>query len=197
MPRRGMRPAPLILSLILFMVSAAGAQSREQIARGKYIFGAAAGCGCHTAPKQALNAGASTTGPSARCIRPISRWIPPPASASGRTSRSSRPPGRGAGRTATVSFPCILYRVQRHAGQDLKDLVVYLRSVPPVNRATPAKKITVPMFESVFLPAWLATFAARRYGVAVTASYLSAAGAGGEAGGSGGEEGLLSAAPHL
>lgn len=69
--------------------------------------------------------------------------------------------------------------------------------MPPVNRATPAKKITVPMFESVFLPAWLATFAVRRHGVAVTASYLSAAGAGGEAGGSGGEEGLLSAAPHL
>jgi mono/diheme cytochrome c family protein len=45
--------------------------------------------------------------------------------------------------------------------ESLKDLVVYLRSVPPVNRATPAKKITVPMFESVFLPAWLATFAAR------------------------------------
>ena len=40
-------------------------------------------------------------------------------------------------------------------------MVVYLRSVPPVNRATPAKKITVPMFESVFLPAWLAIFAAR------------------------------------
>ena len=46
------------------------------------------------------------------------------------------------------------------AEQDLKDVVVYLRSVPPVNRATPAKKISVPMFESVFLPAWLATFAA-------------------------------------
>jgi mono/diheme cytochrome c family protein len=30
-----------------------------------------------------------------------------------------------------------------------------------VKRATPAKKITVPMFESVFLPAWLAAFAPR------------------------------------
>jgi len=46
------------------------------------------------------------------------------------------------------------------AEQDLKDVVAYLRSVPAVNRATPAKKISVPLFESVFLPAWLATFAA-------------------------------------
>jgi hypothetical protein len=36
---------------------AGSAQSREQIARRKYIFGAAAGCGCHTAPEQPLNAG--------------------------------------------------------------------------------------------------------------------------------------------
>ena len=46
------------------------------------------------------------------------------------------------------------------AEQDLQAVVAYLRSVPPVNRQTPAKKISVPMFESVFLPAWLATFAA-------------------------------------
>jgi mono/diheme cytochrome c family protein len=49
------------------------------------------------------------------------------------------------------------------AEQDLKDVVTYLRSVPPVNKPTPAKKISVPMFESVFLPAWLATFAPREY----------------------------------
>ena len=47
------------------------------------------------------------------------------------------------------------------AEQDLKDVVAYLRSVPPVTSATPAKKISVPLFESVFLPAWLATFAPR------------------------------------
>lgn len=47
------------------------------------------------------------------------------------------------------------------AEQDLQDVVAYLRSVPPVNQPVPAKKITVPMFESVFLPAWLATFAPR------------------------------------
>jgi mono/diheme cytochrome c family protein len=42
---------------------------------------------------------------------------------------------------------------------DLKAVTAYLRSLPPVNRTNQPKKITVPMFESVFLPAWLAAFA--------------------------------------
>ena len=47
------------------------------------------------------------------------------------------------------------------AADDLKALVAFLRSVPPVKRANEPKKISVPMFESVFLPAWLAAFAPR------------------------------------
>ena len=52
--------APIVYLSVLFLLIAApdtAAQTREQLARGKYIFGAAAGCGCHTAPKQPLNAG--------------------------------------------------------------------------------------------------------------------------------------------
>ena len=45
------------------------------------------------------------------------------------------------------------------AEEDLRAVVAYLRTVPPVKRATPPKKITVLLFESVFLPAWLAAFA--------------------------------------
>jgi mono/diheme cytochrome c family protein len=44
---------------------------------------------------------------------------------------------------------------------DLQALVAYLRTLPPVRRANRPKKITVPLFESVFLPAWLAAFAPR------------------------------------
>ena len=46
------------------------------------------------------------------------------------------------------------------AEEDLTALVAFLRTVPPVNRPNTPKKITVPMFESVFLPAWLMAFAA-------------------------------------
>jgi len=47
------------------------------------------------------------------------------------------------------------------AEEDLRALVAYLRAVPPVNRPNQPKKITVPLFESAFLPAWLAAFAPR------------------------------------
>src|SRR5207249_2366286 len=47
------------------------------------------------------------------------------------------------------------------AEEDVKALVVFLRTVPAVKRANLAKKLSVPMFESVFLPTWLAAFAPR------------------------------------
>jgi mono/diheme cytochrome c family protein len=46
------------------------------------------------------------------------------------------------------------------AEEDLRALVAYLRSVPAVARANTPRRL-VPLFESVLLPAWLATFAVR------------------------------------
>ncbi len=189
MPRREMRPVPdlptprilwsrggwirrgwaqaavvaVVPALILSMISAAGAQSREQIARGKYIFGAAAGCGCHTVPKQPLNAGGRKyDGPFGTVYS--SNITPDPTTGIGKwtdeqiitATRGGRRPN---GERLIPVHPYTVFNGM--AEQDLKDVVAYLRSVPPVSRAAPAKKITVPMFESVFLPAWLATFAPR------------------------------------
>jgi len=47
------------------------------------------------------------------------------------------------------------------AADDLKALTAFLRTVPAVKRANQPKRITVPLFESVFLPAWLTAFAPR------------------------------------
>jgi hypothetical protein len=47
------------------------------------------------------------------------------------------------------------------AEADLRALVAYLRRVPAVERRNRPKQITVPLSESVFLPAWLAAFTAR------------------------------------
>jgi mono/diheme cytochrome c family protein len=47
------------------------------------------------------------------------------------------------------------------AADDLKALTTFLRTVPAVKRNKEPKRITVPLFESVFLPAWLAAFAPR------------------------------------
>jgi mono/diheme cytochrome c family protein len=46
------------------------------------------------------------------------------------------------------------------AEEDLRAVVAFLRSTKPVNKANQPKKL-LPLFESVFLPAWLAAFAPR------------------------------------
>src|ERR1700693_3640817 len=153
----------IAIAAFLYAASPALAASPSEIARGKYIFGATAGCGCHTEPKGAASAGGRKfDGPFGTVystnITPDSKtgigaWTDEQIITAIRLGR--RPTGE---RILPVhpftSFNGI-------AEEDLKALVALLRSVQPVHRANTPKKISVPMFESVFLPAWLMTFAAR------------------------------------
>jgi mono/diheme cytochrome c family protein len=157
---------PIVYLSVLFLMvvasDAAAQPTREQIARGKYVFGAAAGCGCHTAPKQPLNAGGRKyDGPFGTVY--ASNITPDPTTGIGKWTDEQIITATRLGRRPNGDrlIPVHPYTVfNGMTEQDLQDVVAYLRSVPPVNRQTPAKKISVPMFESVFLPAWLATFAA-------------------------------------
>jgi mono/diheme cytochrome c family protein len=158
----GMAIGLIAISVLLHAAGPALGASADEIARGKYIFGATGGCGCHTEPKGAANAGGRKyDGPFGTVystnITPdtktgIGGWTDEQIIKAIRLGR--RPNGE---RILPVhpftSFNGI-------AAEDLKALVSFLRSVPPVNRPNTPKKITVPMFESVFLPAWLMTFAA-------------------------------------
>jgi len=137
--------------------------SAAEIARGKYVFGATGGCGCHTAPKGQINAGGRRyDGPFGTVystnITPdkatgIGGWTDEEIIAAIRLGR--RPNGE---RLLPVHpFPTF----NGMAEEDLRALVAFLRSTPPVNRPNQPKKISVPLFESVFLPAWLAAFAPR------------------------------------
>ena len=132
------------------------------VARGKYIFGAAGGCGCHTEPKKPANSGGRKyEGPFGTVyssnITPdrqtgIGTWTDEQILTAIRLGR--RPNGE---RLVPV-HPFTVFNGM--AEEDLKALVAFLRSTPPVNRARPPKKL-MPLFESVFLPAWLAAFAVR------------------------------------
>lgn len=153
----------LAVLLLLVVPTGAGAADPAQLARGKYIFGATGGCGCHTEPKGPANAGGRKyDGPFGTVyssnITPdtktgIGTWTDEQIITAIRLGR--RPNGE---RILPV-HPFTSFNGM--AEEDLQALVAFLRSVPPVSRATPPKKITVPMFESVFLPAWLITFAAK------------------------------------
>jgi mono/diheme cytochrome c family protein len=137
--------------------------SPAEVARGKYVFGATGGCGCHTVPKGPINAGGRKyDGPFGTVyssnITPdketgIGGWTDDQIIAAIRLGR--RPNGE---RLLPVHpFPVF----NGMAEEDLRGLVAFLRTTPAVNRANQPKKITVPLFESVFLPTWLAAFAPR------------------------------------
>jgi mono/diheme cytochrome c family protein len=164
----------LVVALVasLASVDPASAQpSAAEIERGKYIFGATGGCGCHTeqikeggtARLAPINAGGRRyDGPFgtvyATNITPdrqtgIGSWTDDQIIAAIRLGR--RPNGERL-------LPVHPYTVfNGMAESDLKHLVAFLRTVPPVNKQNQPKRITVPLFESVFLPAWLAAFSPR------------------------------------
>lgn len=139
----------------------ATAATPVEIARGKYVFGATGGCGCHTVPKQAVNAGGRRyDGPFGTVyssnITPdadtgIGRWTDEQVITAIRLGR------RPSGERLIPVHPYPTFNGM--AEEDLRALVAYLRTLPAVRRQNQPKKITVPLFESVFLPAWLATFA--------------------------------------
>jgi mono/diheme cytochrome c family protein len=137
--------------------------SAAEVARGRYVFGATGGCGCHTVPKGRVNAGGRRyDGPFGTVystnITPdrqtgIGTWTDDQIIAAIRLGR--RPNGE---RLLPVHpFPVF----NGMAEDDLRALVAFLRTTPAVAQPNEARRITVPLFESVFLPAWLAAFAPR------------------------------------
>lgn len=167
---RGSR-AGLAVGLVAAMALLGGAAlavdaqtpSAAELARGKYVFGATGGCGCHTVKGQPVNSGGRKhEGPFgivySTNITPdretgIGGWTDEQVVAAIRLGR--RPNGERL-------LPVHPYPVFNGIAEgDLRVLVAYLRSLQPVRRANEPKRITVPLFESVFLPAWLAAFASR------------------------------------
>src|SRR6266850_1822878 len=159
--------AGLAIALVVAWSTPAGAQvtppSAAEVARGRYIFGATGGCGCHTVPNGQPNAGgrkyegafgtvySSNITPDRQTG--IGGWTDEQIITATRLGR--RPNGE---RLIPV-HPFTVFNGM--AEGDLKALVAYLRTLPPVSKQNQAKRITVPLFESVFLPAWLAAFAVR------------------------------------
>jgi mono/diheme cytochrome c family protein len=155
------------VSVVALWTSVASGQgtpaSAAEVARGRYMFGATGGCGCHTVPKGEINAGGRRyDGPFGTVyssnITPdkqtgIGGWTDEQVISAIRLGR--RPNGE---RLLPVHpFPVF----NGMAEEDLKAIVAFLRTTKPVNKANQPKKIAVPLFESVFLPAWLAAFAPR------------------------------------
>jgi mono/diheme cytochrome c family protein len=149
-------------SLLVPSVSEGGtAPVPDLVGKGRYVFGAAGGCGCHTEPKGTLNAGRRKyDGPFGTVYS--SNITPDPQTGIGAWTDEQIITAIRLGRRPNGErlIPVHPYTVfNGMAAEDLRAVVAYLRTVPPVNRANQPKRITVPLFESVFLPTWLAAFA--------------------------------------
>ena len=142
----------------------AASPSAAEIERGRYVFGATGGCGCHTEKGgKAVNAGGRRyDGPFGTVyssnITPdretgIGGWTDEQIVTAIRLGR------RPTGERLIPVHPYPVFNGMAEA--DLRALVAFLRTLPPVRRANRPKQLTVPLFERVFLPAWLAAFAPR------------------------------------
>lgn len=152
--------------LIWFAVASAGAPADDPVAKGRYVFAAAGGCGCHTETGKAatgLNAGGRrfeapfgtvySTNITPDRATGIGAWTDDQIMAGIRLGR------RPNGERIIPIHPFMVFNGM--AEGDLRALVTYLRSLPPIHRPNQPNRITIPLFESVFLPAWLAAFVSK------------------------------------
>src|SRR5262245_20573314 len=136
---------------------------RDLVAQGKYVFGAAGGCGCHTEKGRPVNSGGRKyDGPFGSVysanITPdrqtgIGAWTDDQIIVAIRLGRGPK------GERLVPVHPYPVFNGM--AAEDLRSLVAFLRSLPAVNRPNTPKQITIPLFDTVFLPTWLAAFAPR------------------------------------
>ena len=159
--------AGLLLLAVLGLPATPGALTQpapaDLVARGKYVFAGAGGCGCHTQADQPVNSGGRrydgpfgtvySTNITADRQTGIGAWTDDEIIAAIRLGR------RPSGERLIPVHPYPVFNGM--AAEDLRALVAFLRSLPAVNRPNQSKRITMPLFESVFLPAWLTAFAPR------------------------------------
>ncbi|MGE0684840.1 MAG: cytochrome c [Candidatus Binatia bacterium] len=152
------------LSVFLFVVSVttfpsslsrAEAPTADRIARGKYVFALAGGCGCHTPKDGPVNAGG----------RPLktpygtfygTNITPDPTHGIGNWTDQQVIDGirLGVRPDGSVMSPVMPYPAfNGMSDEDVTDLVVYLRTLPAVARANPPHELSVPL-ASVGMRVW-------------------------------------------
>jgi mono/diheme cytochrome c family protein len=138
----------------------AHAQADDLVAKGQYIFALAGGCACHTDPKGTPHAGGRAfpiplgTGYSTN-ITPdketgLGAW----------TDRQIHDAMvKGVSRDGSKILPLMPFEAYSGmAEEDLRALIVYLRTLKPVKKATPPLKTRVPFVRSLATPVYLKVF---------------------------------------
>ena len=129
----------------------------DLVARGKYVFGTAGGCACHTTPDgRGLNAGGTKFDLSFFGVVYVPNITPDPETGIGKWTddqvigairRGERPDG-------SKLFPIHPYKYLGNIADDeIEALVAYLRSVKPVKSSVPARSLKIPVPTRTIVPA--------------------------------------------
>ncbi|GIX49350.1 MAG: hypothetical protein KatS3mg131_3561 [Candidatus Tectimicrobiota bacterium] len=151
-----MRLWVVVLGVVLGGSALAGvADDQALIARGKYIFAAAGGCGCHTLKGGAINAGGRkiqglfgtvySTNITPDVETGIGGWTYE------QFSDAMRYGLRPDGSRLLPVMPYPSFRLM--AEEDMRALWAYLRSLPPVRQKNKGRRVNIP-FLNLFLAAW-------------------------------------------
>lgn len=155
--------ASLVLSLAIgISLGTAHSQDaqKELVERGQYIFAVAGGCACHTVPKGRPHAGGRVfpiplgkvyaTNITQDQETGIGGWSD--KEIFNAMTKGIRPNGERL-------LPVMPYEAYSGmAGEDLKALIAYLRTLKPVRKETPTVNTWFPFYRSLFARLWLKLF---------------------------------------
>jgi mono/diheme cytochrome c family protein len=143
-----------------FLFDSASARSEELARRGQYIFATAGGCACHTVPKGTPNVGARpfpipfgtvySTNLTQDKRTGLGDWT---------DEQIADAITKGIRRDGSRILPVMPYeKYSGMARSDLYALIAYLRTLQPVEKATPELRTWIPLMRPLGTPIFLKSF---------------------------------------
>jgi len=151
----------LLFFFFLFDAVDAWSQSNSNLAlRGQYIFALAGGCACHSEPKGMLNAGGRAFPIPFGTVYSTNITSDEETGLGNWTDRQIADAiTKGIQRDGSRILPVMPYeKYSGMAQEDLQALIAYLRTLKPVNKATPKLKTWAPFARALGTPIYLKIF---------------------------------------
>ena len=150
----------ILLSALFASTATAQTENKELIAKGEAIFSLAGGCACHSDPRGKPHTGGRafpvpfgtvySTNLTADKETGLGLWT---------DQQIADAITKGIRRDGSRSLPVMPYGPYSGIAQDdLKALIVFLRTLSPLRQPTPDLQTSVPMLRSVAAEAWLKAF---------------------------------------
>ncbi|MBI2363677.1 MAG: cytochrome c [Deltaproteobacteria bacterium] len=155
-----LRSGLFLFSALIASSAVAHAQANDLVAKGQYIFALAAGCACHTPPKETFHVGARafpipfgtvySTNITQDKATGLGAWT---------DQQIHDAMVKGIRRDGSRILPAMPYEAYSGmAEEDLKALIAYLRTLKPVRKENLRPKVHVSLFRPLVTPLWLKLF---------------------------------------